>query len=130
MLSKAKQRGFKCKIPTRLEKMDIQTMDLADNQFDSIMSSFVFCTVPDPLQAMRECYRVLRPEGRLILLEHMNSDRSWLRWFIKKVSPLTVKTMGDHIDRDTYITAKEAGFTPDSVENLFLDLVRLIILKK
>ena len=127
MLEQAALRVPQCKVPVILTEMDIQALDLASSSFDCVLVSFVFCTVADPLQGLRECLRVLRPGGRLILLEHMASDHSWLRGAMDRLNPITVHLLGDHINRKTVITVSTAGFQIESSENLFGDVVRLIV---
>ncbi len=130
MLKQAALRVPQCKVPVVLAEMDIQALDLASSSFDCVLVSFVFCTVADPLQGLRECLRVLRPGGRLILLEHMVSDHSWLRGAMDRLNPITVHLLGDHINRQTGTTISTAGFQIESSENLFGDVVRLIVARR
>ena len=127
MLKQAALRVPQCKVPVILAEMDIQSLDLASSSFDCVLVSFVFCTVADPLQGLRECLRVLRPGGRLILLEHMASDGPWLRSAMDRLNPITVCLLGDNINRKTGITVSTAGFQIESSQNLFGDVVRLIV---
>ncbi len=127
MLERAAQRINQCKVPVVLAEMDIQALELTSSSFDCVLVSFVFCTVADPLQGLRECLRVLKPGGRLILLEHMASDRPWLRGAMNMLNPVTVRLLGDHINRQTARSVELAGFHTESTENLFGDVVRLIV---
>ena len=127
MLEQAAQRVHQCKVPVVLAEMDIQALDLASASFDCVLVSFVFCTVADPLQGLRECLRVLRPGGRMILLEHMASDRPWLRGAMNRLNPITVRLLGDNINRQTSRSVELAGLHAESSENLFGDVVRLIV---
>ena len=73
MLEKARQktRGVK---NVNLFLMDAEHLEFPDNSFDYIIATFVLCTIPDPVKALREMRRVLKPSGELIALEHMHSS--------------------------------------------------------
>ena len=126
MLEQATKRVPYCKAAVRLEVMDVQELPLDSGSFDCVLVAFVFCTVPDPVQGLRECCRVLKSGGRLILLEHMGSDKRLLRRFMDGLSPFVVSFMGDHINRRTAESVAAAGFGAQTEENLFGDVVRLI----
>jgi ubiquinone/menaquinone biosynthesis C-methylase UbiE len=130
MLEHAAERALHCKAEVELAVMDVQDLPIESGSFDCVLVSFVLCTVPDPAQALRECHRVLQSGGRLILLEHMGSDNSILQKIMDWVNPLTVKLIGDHINRQTVGLVVSAGFKPMSVENLFGDVVRLIVAER
>ena len=102
-------------------------VQLESGSFDTVVSAFVFCSVNHPLQGLSECRRVLRPGGRLILLEHVDSQKWWVSTFLKLLNPLSVLLLGDHLTRDTVGVAREAGFRIDRVERLHGDLVILAV---
>ncbi|HEX5711190.1 MAG TPA: methyltransferase domain-containing protein [Sulfuricurvum sp.] len=113
-----------------LINMDIEAMSFPNNTFDTIISTFVFCTVPHPDQGLRELYRVLKPGGKAIFLEHMKSDSkgfNTLLWMIEKVAtPL----LGTSMLRETEKGIENAGFTILSSENKVFDILRLIVATK
>ena len=113
--------------PVRLKQMDVENLRLESGAFDTVVSAFVFCSVNHPLQGLSECRRVLRPGGRLILLEHVDSQKWWVSTFLKLLNPLSVLLLGDHLTRDTVGVAREAGFRIDRVERLHGDLVILAV---
>ncbi len=115
---------------TTLINMDIEAMTFSDNTFDTIISTFVFCTVPHPDKGLHELYRVLKPGGKVIFLEHMKSDSKGLNallWIMEKVvTPL----LGTSMLRETQKEIENSGFTILSSENKVFDILRLIIATK
>ena len=78
MLERARKRANKSKIKVDLHEMDVQHLNFSDHLFDTIFATFVFCSVPDPVLGLRELKQVCKPDGRLLLLEHMRPGNSAL----------------------------------------------------
>ncbi|GFP25334.1 phosphatidylethanolamine/phosphatidyl-N-methylethanolamine N-methyltransferase [Candidatus Hakubella thermalkaliphila] len=110
-----------------LRIMDVQKLDLEEGSFDTAVATFVFCSVPDPVLGLREVRRVLKPEGKLLLLEHVLSERPVLRFLMKLMSPITVRITGANINRVTVRNIQKAGFRIEEEKNLWLDIVKLIV---
>jgi ubiquinone/menaquinone biosynthesis C-methylase UbiE len=127
MLTKAHQKVLTIQRPFKLELMDVLALPLDSHSFDCVLAAFVFCSVTDPLLGLRECRRVLKPGGRLILLEHVASDNRILGRLLNWLNPLTVMLLGDHVNRRTFALAVDAGFRIRAVENLLGDVVRLVV---
>ena len=127
MLDQAAKISSGFSFPVQLEQMDVENLRLESGSFDTVVSAFVFCSVNHPLQGLSECRRVLRPGGRLILLEHVGSQKWWVSALLKLLNPLAVLLLGDHLTRDTVGVAREAGFRIDRVERLHDDLVILAV---
>jgi SAM-dependent methyltransferase len=64
-------------VPTRLEQAPAEALPFEDASVDTVVSTFVLCTVGDPQRAVAEVARVLRPGGRLLFLEHVRADPGW-----------------------------------------------------
>ena len=79
--------------------------------FDTVVSSLVFCSVPDQARGLAEVKRVLRPEGRLRMLEHVRSTRAWKAAFQDRVQPLWTRFSGGcRPNRETERAVESAGF--------------------
>jgi len=89
---------------------DVQNLDLPDESFDTVLSTYTVCTIPSPEAALAQAWRVLRPGGRLILVEHGPAKRQWVRAGQHLVNPLSVRFQADHILRDPVPLALDAGF--------------------
>lgn len=126
MLAQAAHRAMRRRCAVDLRLMDAQQLALADATFDTIFAAFVFCSVPDPVRGLREARRVCRPDGRLLLLEHMRPGRPLPGMLFDWLNPLTVRLTGAHINRRTLANIEAAGWHLLSVEDLAWDVVRLI----
>jgi len=88
-----------------------EVLPFRDGTFDTVVASLVFCSVAEPARGLAEVKRVLRPDGRLRMLEHVRSRRSWKAAFQDRVQPLwTWASGGCHPNRDTERVVEAAGF--------------------
>lgn len=126
MLARAAGKAREKSVPVSLGLMDAQSLAAPDAAFDRVMSSFVFCSVPDPVLGLREVRRVLRPGGRVILLEHVRSRNRVLGWLMDRLNGLFVRMTGANISRDTVANVERAGLRVVSVQHLLGDVVKLI----
>lgn len=87
-----------------------ETLPFPDGHFDSALSTFTLCTVPDVAQALRELYRVLKPGGTFHFLEHGRSpDADVARWQ-DRLAPLNRAVAGGcHLTRDIGSLIRGAG---------------------
>ncbi|MGQ9629065.1 MAG: class I SAM-dependent methyltransferase [bacterium] len=123
MLKRARRRW-----PGRdLRLMDAQSMEFPDDSFDSVVSTFVFCSVPDALLGLKEVRRVCRPGGQVVMLEHVRSKSKILGPLMDLLNPLFVSLTGSNINRDTVENARRAGLRVIREENLWGDVVKLIV---
>ncbi len=68
MQAKARKRAAAIAIPVDTVPLVIEQIGAADASFDSIVCTFTLCTIPDPLPALKEMYRVLKRGGELLFL--------------------------------------------------------------
>jgi ubiquinone/menaquinone biosynthesis C-methylase UbiE len=126
MLARAQKRANKLNLQVDLQEMDVQHLDFADHSFDTVFATFVFCSVPDPVMGLRELRRVSKPEGRLLLLEHMRPDHPVLGWLFDVLNPIVVRMMGANINRKTIDNIRLAGWQIKAEENLSSDIVKIV----
>jgi ubiquinone/menaquinone biosynthesis C-methylase UbiE len=98
-----------------LRQGDAQALDLPPESADTILSTFTFCTIPDPLAASREAYRVLRPDGVFILAEHGCARHVPMRALLRAIEPLSIRLTADHITRNPVTYLRGAGFSLSEV---------------
>jgi ubiquinone/menaquinone biosynthesis C-methylase UbiE len=127
MLGKAEILKKKFKLTNvRLLKMDAQDLKFSDSSFDFVISSFVFCTVPDPMKGLSEAYRVLQPGGKAIFIEHMKSGSFLLNIVLNLMNLMAVPMTGTYMNRGTQKNIENAGFRIEWVENYVFDIIRRI----
>lgn len=126
MLVRARRRAAALGLGVDLRLMDAQRLEFPDASFDVAVATFVFCSVPSPLEGLRELGRVVRPGGDIWLLEHVRVDRPVIGPIMDALNPVVVRMTGANINRRTVDTVGRAGLTVLEVENLRGDLVKLI----
>lgn len=89
-----------------------------DASFDTIVSTLVLCTVPDPAAALAEIQRLLAPGGQLLLLEHVRSESAdSAKWQDRLETPWRLYGNGCYCNRDTISMVESAGFSWDELEH-------------
>lgn len=129
MLRLAREKAQTQNIPVHLKLMDIRQLDFADNSFDTVVSSLVFCEVSDPVKGLEEVRRVVRSGGKVVMLEHVISDNHKTAWLMNLVNPLTSFFMGENINRQTGYNVGESGLIIEKVIRLS-SIFRLIEARK
>jgi ubiquinone/menaquinone biosynthesis C-methylase UbiE len=97
---------------------DSQHLPFPDDSFDTVVGTLVFCTIDDPAAALREARRVLKPDGRLLFIEHVRAqDEKLARWQDRLERPWGWMGRGCHPNRDTLATIRAAGLDVVEVDN-------------
>ncbi|MBK9099471.1 MAG: methyltransferase domain-containing protein [bacterium] len=109
-------------------EMDVEHMTFKDNTFDTVVTSCVFCSVPHPVQGLKEIRRVCKKGGKILMLEHVKSNKPVIAPLMDILNPIPLHIYGANINRDTIKYLRKAGFESMSVKNLWLDILKLIII--
>ncbi len=130
MLSRAREKAQRRGLKVHLLQMDTQNLEFEDNTFDTVIASFVFCSVPDPVLGLMEVERVCRPGGKVLLLEHVLSANRILAWMMNLANPLVVRIIGENINRRTVDNVARTGLIVEEVSDLAAGIFKLIEAKK
>jgi ubiquinone/menaquinone biosynthesis C-methylase UbiE len=104
--------------PARVEVVEApaERLPFEDGSFDSVVSTLVLCSVETPATATGEIVRVLKPDGRLLYLEHVRADDDGLaRWQDRLERPWGWLGAGCHPNRDTVAQLQAAGLETESL---------------
>ena len=100
-----------------VREMDATKMTFADNSYDVVYAPYVISVVPDPVAVAREMYRVCRPGGRVVILNHFKSSNPIMSKIETAISPMTVH-IGFTADLDLHGFLEQAELTPVSIEKV------------
>jgi phosphatidylethanolamine/phosphatidyl-N-methylethanolamine N-methyltransferase len=123
----AKQHGLNI----NLHLMDVQSLAFPDEAFDSVIATCVFCSVPDPLLGLSEVLRVTKRGGRILLMEHVRSEKQLMGALMDLLNPIVLQIMGPNINRRTVENVRRAGLEIERVEDIGIaDIFKLILARR
>lgn len=103
-------------IPFDISQADAHRLPFADNQFDNVVGTLVFCSIPQPALALTEIKRVLKPNGRLFLLEHVRGQNPVMQRVTDWLQPAWFALQGEcHLNRETAVTVVQSGFELEEI---------------
>jgi len=118
MLERARKRAIELSLHVDLCLGDVQALDFPNSSFDTVVATFVFCSAPDPVLGLEQIKRVLKPGGKVFLLEHMRSTNPLIGFAMDILNPLVVRIMGANINRRTVDNVRQSGLEIDVIEDL------------
>jgi ubiquinone/menaquinone biosynthesis C-methylase UbiE len=130
MLALARKEADRLGLEADLRLGDAQALDLPDDSFDTVVCTLSLCAIPDDRRAVAEMRRVLRPGGRLLLLDHVAGTPVWVRavqWLIERV---TVPQSEEHLLRRPLLHVQAEGFEVERQERAKLGIVERLAARK
>jgi ubiquinone/menaquinone biosynthesis C-methylase UbiE len=127
MLAIADAQARALGIDIELALADAQALTFEDATFDTVVCTLALCSIPDDRAAIAEVFRVLRPGGRFVLIEHVRSHHRVVRGIERALERRSVPRTGDHLTRDPLDHLEPAGFTVDVATRSRLGVVERIL---
>jgi len=125
MLARAQVRAARYAGWMELRLLDVQDLDYPSHSFDTVITSCTFCSVPDPVRGLRELYRVLQDDGKLLMFEHVRSEVPMLGLALDALTYVS-RWLGPDLNRDTVANVRCAGFRILEERNAYFDVVKAI----
>lgn len=126
MIKRATTKAKRLKKKVSFICAKVEALPFENETFDTVFATFVFCEVKDLEKGFYEILRVLKPDGRLILLEHVRPDGKMISKLFDIGNKLT-SIFGENINRETVKLAIKSGFAIEKVENIYGEVVKFII---
>jgi ubiquinone/menaquinone biosynthesis C-methylase UbiE len=126
MLRRAVKRAERLGRPVDFILADAQRLPFREGSFDAVAATCVFCSVPDPVQGLRELRRVSRREGSTLLLEHVRAKNPLLGKVMDWMNPIAVRMNGANINRRTVENVKIAGLAVEREDSFMMSIVKML----
>lgn len=116
MLEVARRRARDLRREVDLRVGSAESLGVGDSSFDTVVFTLSLCSIPHDRRALSEAWRVLRPGGRLLFLEHVRSPALPIRAGQRLLEPLFLWLQADHLLRDPLDHLEAIGFAVERVE--------------
>jgi ubiquinone/menaquinone biosynthesis C-methylase UbiE len=123
MLQLARDRARELGIEVDLREGDAQDLPFPDESFDTVVCTLSLCNIPDARKAVAEMKRVLRPGGRLLLLDHVRAASGVVRAFQRVLEVVTVRLEGEHLLRRPLDHVRAEGFRIEEQQRYKMGIV-------
>jgi ubiquinone/menaquinone biosynthesis C-methylase UbiE len=131
MLARAEDNAKNLGRAVELKRGDAQDLPFADRIFDTVVCTYALCSVPDEAQAISEMKRVLKPGGRLILVDHVRSTVKPIFWLQRLYELIPSRTKGEYMTRRPAVHVMADDFDVRARDRLRAGVIeRLVALKR
>jgi len=118
----AKQQIAKSSIDVDRNVLSSEALPMADNRFDTVVSTWTLCSIKQIEKALSEVKRVLKHGGQFIFLEHGLSDEPNVQKWQHRLNPIqNVVGDGCHVNRDMRALIEACGFSSLNIENFYMN---------
>jgi ubiquinone/menaquinone biosynthesis C-methylase UbiE len=129
MLAHARERAAELGREIDLREADAQALPFPDASFDTVVCTLSLCAVPDERAAISQMWRVLRPGGRLLLLDHVGSQW-WPVWAVQRLVEVFTSRSGEYQTRRPLPLVEAAGFAITESQRLKMGSVERVAARK
>lgn len=127
LLRMARRRARGAAFPVELLSASAEAIPLSGASVDTVVATWTLCTIPDPVRALREMRRVLRPGGRLVVIEHGRAPEPGVARWQDRLTPLWRRIAGGcHLNRAIDQLLEQGGFEAAGLECGYVMGPRLI----
>lgn len=120
LLRMARKRAEAVSFPVEFLEHSSEEIPVDDHSFDTIVTTWTLCTIPDPIKALSEMRRVLKPGGMFLFAEHGLAPEAGVRAWQERLNPLWRKfTGGCNLNRKLDDLIRVAGFTIAHLETAY-----------
>jgi ubiquinone/menaquinone biosynthesis C-methylase UbiE len=130
MLELARREAGRLGREVDLRLGDAQALDLPDAAFDTVVCTLVLCGIPDDRRAIAEMRRVLRPGGRLLLLDHVVGKPMWVRTVQWLLELGTRPLQCEHLRRRPLLHVQAEGFEIERQERSKRGIIERVAARK
>jgi len=130
MLEIARERASAVGRQVDLRLGDAQALDLPDAAFDSVLCTLSLCAIPDERRAISEMKRVLRPAGRLVLVDHVDGSPAWVRVIQWLLELITIPLAAEHFRRRPVRVVQAEGLIVEFSQRSKLGIIERVIARK
>jgi ubiquinone/menaquinone biosynthesis C-methylase UbiE len=121
LLAMARRKLDRLSFPVELLCQTAEDLPLDRGSVDTVATTWVLCSIPDPLAALREAKRVLKPGGRLLFVEHGASPDVAVQTWQHRLNPVWKRIAGGcNLDRQIEHLIRSAGFDIAQLQNSYL----------
>jgi len=114
--SRAGAVSGRCRAPVTLLEGSAEALALEDRSFDTVVTTWSLCTIPDAGQALAEVRRVLRPGGVILFVEHGRAPEPSVARWQDRLDPIWTRVAGGcHLNRAMDVLIRNAGFRFDTL---------------
>lgn len=123
MIDQSQSKRKLAAVPIEMVKARAERLPFEDHTFDTIVATLVFCTIPNVEEAINELKRVCKPNGKILLFEHVKMENTVLSSMQEGLTPLWKKVCdGCCLNRETLKAFTSEGLKIERVEKFYKDL--------
>jgi ubiquinone/menaquinone biosynthesis C-methylase UbiE len=117
----ARDAAKRSPMPVNIIEASAESIPLDDRSIDAVVMTWTLCSIRDPAAALREIHRVLKPEGRLLFVEHGLAPEARVQKWQHRLTPVWKRLAGGcHLDRDMRSLIASAGFRLETLQTGYM----------